>query len=166
MTKSQVFFFLWVEAISLILLESRTQREKHPKLHGDKRLFPSSPKSRVGTTWGGAAGGDLEPQSSPAGSRPAGAESNGKAGPSLHVRTAEGRLPGKTCPCHPHSCTGQGAHISQRLGHGHIPDWEAAGVEAGDTIMWAESVAAGRRWGLGGPHRPNPEVTREGPKRG
>lgn len=31
-------------------------------------------------------------------------------------------------------------------------------------IIWAESVAVGRRWGLGGPHGPNPEVTREGPK--
>ena len=37
------FFFLRVEAISLILLESRTQQEKHPKLHGTEDSSPAPP---------------------------------------------------------------------------------------------------------------------------
>ena len=48
--------------------------------------------------WGEAAGGDLEPQSSPARSRPSGAEGNGEAGPSPHIGMAEGRPPRKTAP--------------------------------------------------------------------
>ena len=105
-TKIQAFFFFffesWSNFFNFIGIQDTTR--KTPKTSWNRRLLPSSPRSRVGTTWGEAAGGDLEPQSSPAGSRPVGTEGNGEAGPSPHIRTAEVRLPWKTHPPNPHSC--------------------------------------------------------------
>lgn len=54
-----------------------------------------------GQRGGEAAGGDLAPQSSPAGSRPAGSRVTGRQGPAPKPGPAEGRYPQRTPPPSP-----------------------------------------------------------------
>ena len=146
-TKIQAFFFFFlrVEAISLILLESRTQQEKHPKLHGTEDSSPAPPDLEWGQRGVKQLGETLS--LSPALQAPGLWEQRvmarqGPAPTSERLRWGflERLIPLTRTPAH-------GAHSSQRSGHGHIHDWEAAGVEAGDTIIWTESVAGGGEGG-------------------
>lgn len=115
-------------------------------------------------TKSGETAGETEPQSSPAGSRPAGEEGDREAGPSPQVGMAEGGAPRDSAS----SATllpGQAAAAARGPGamHTFMTEKQLEWREAGETHDYLGRIT-GR--GLGGPHGPNPEVTGGGPKRG
>lgn len=120
--KDPSLFFLRVEAISLILLESRTQQEKHPKTIWRQKTPPQLPPDLEWGQCGVKQLGEtlsLSPALRSRGLREAERVMVREQGPSPHIRTAEVRLPRKTRPLLPTPAQGQGAHSSQRSGHGH-----------------------------------------------
>lgn len=112
----------------------------------ETQLLPHHPLAlEWGQRGGETAGGDLEPQCSPAGSRPAGEEGNGEAGPSPKSEMAEGRPPRRTPPPHQHSCPGREPTAARGPGamDTFMIEKQLEWRQETHTIIWAESVGVG-----------------------
>ena len=112
------FFESWSSFFNFIGIQDTTR--KTPETTWRQKTRHKTPPSSPDLAWGRRGvkrlGQTLSPSPARQAPGPQVAEGNGEAGPSPHIRTAEGRPPRKAWPRHPHSCAGAGS--PQRPGVG------------------------------------------------